>query len=66
MESYGDALNELEKIVDELERGEVTVDVLTARVKRAMELIQACKTVLRETGKEVEELLKNMDEQGLK
>ncbi len=60
MKNYTNALKELEKIVDELEKGDVSVDILVAKVKRASELIRLCKTVLRETGEEVENVLGEM------
>ncbi len=62
MKSYTNALKEIEKIVEELEKGEVPVDVLVTRVKRASELIRQCKAMLRETGQEVEDVLNEMNE----
>lgn len=41
--TYTSAITELEKIVGEIESGEVDVDVLTAKVKRASELIKFCR-----------------------
>ncbi|HNS18096.1 MAG TPA: exodeoxyribonuclease VII small subunit [Bacteroidales bacterium] len=66
MKSYTNALKEIEKIVDELERGDVPVDVLVAKVKRASELIRICKAMLRDTGKDVEGVLGEMNEESLK
>lgn len=40
---YGDALAELDEILGQLELGDVDVDVLAARVKRAAELITFCR-----------------------
>jgi exodeoxyribonuclease VII small subunit len=40
---YADALAELERILAELERTDVDVDVLAARVQRASELIKLCR-----------------------
>ena len=40
---YAEALAELEKILAELERADVDVDVLAARVQRASELIRLCR-----------------------
>lgn len=40
---YAAALGELETILSELERTDVDVDVLAARVKRAAELIGFCR-----------------------
>jgi len=40
---YADALAELERILAELERSDVDVDVLATRVQRASELIKLCR-----------------------
>ena len=40
---YAEALQELEKILGELERADVDVDVLASRVERASELIRLCR-----------------------
>ena len=40
---YGAALAELDEILGQLEHGDVDVDVLAARVKRAAELITFCR-----------------------
>ena len=55
--TYTSAITELEKIVEEIESGEIDVDVLTEKVKRASELIKFCKDSLRNTQKEVEKTL---------
>ncbi|MDD5507827.1 MAG: exodeoxyribonuclease VII small subunit [Bacteroidales bacterium] len=60
MKNYTIALKELEKIVEELERGEVSVDVLVNKVKRASELIRQCKVILRDTSEEVEKVIDGM------
>lgn len=60
--TYASAIKKLEEIVKEIESGETDVDVLTERVKKASELIAFCKDRLRGTQKEVEETLKDIDE----
>jgi exodeoxyribonuclease VII small subunit len=55
--TYTSAITELEKIVEEIESGEIDVDVLTEKVKRASELIKFCKDSLRNTQKEVDKTL---------
>jgi exodeoxyribonuclease VII small subunit len=40
---YAEALSELEGILAELERADVDVDVLAARVQRATQLISFCR-----------------------
>jgi exodeoxyribonuclease VII small subunit len=55
--TYTTAITELEAIVQDIESGEIDVDVLAAKVKRASELIKYCKDRLRNTQKEVEKIL---------
>ncbi len=59
--TYSSAITELDEIVTEIESGEVDVDVLTAKVKRASELIKFCKDNLRDTQKEVNKVLEGME-----
>lgn len=59
--TYSSAITELEEIVNDIESGEVDVDVLTAKVKRASELIKFCKDNLRDTQKEVNKVLEGME-----
>jgi len=59
--TYTSAITELEKIVEEIESGEIDVDVLTVKVQRASELIKFCKDSLRNTQKEVEKTLIDME-----
>ena len=47
----------------EIESGEADVDVLTAKVKRASELIRFCKDRLRKTQKAVETTLVDIEEE---
>lgn len=60
--SYQEAIEELEQIVSAMEAGELPVDELSRKVKRASELIKVCKTVLHETTEEVNNVLKEMNE----
>jgi exodeoxyribonuclease VII small subunit len=61
--NYEKANTELEQILEELERGETGVDTLARHVKRAAELIRACREKLRSTSQEVEGLLGGLDEE---
>jgi exodeoxyribonuclease VII small subunit len=56
--TYEEAYNELTGIIRELEDETISVDKLTTRVKRAMELIRFCKERLLLTEKEINELIK--------
>ncbi len=58
---YGDAMRELEVILDEIEREDVDVDLLSKKVKRAAELIRVCRSKIHATRIEVEEIVAGLD-----
>jgi exodeoxyribonuclease VII small subunit len=60
--TYASAIEELETIVNEIESGEVDVDVLAAKVKRASELIKFCNERLKGTQAEVNKILVDLEE----
>ena len=55
--SYTEAISELELIVSEIEQGEITIDTLSEKVKRASELIRICKSKLSATEEDVNKIL---------
>jgi exodeoxyribonuclease VII small subunit len=59
--TYSSAIKALEEIVKDIESGEIDIDVLTEKVKKASELIKFCKDKLRDTQKEVEKTLSGME-----
>jgi len=59
--NYTKAFNELQEIVSEIENGEISVDTLSKKVKRAAELIKICKDKLYTTEKDVNDILKNLN-----
>ena len=59
---YTEALEELQQIVAEIEDGEITVDALSIKVKRASELIKMCKAKLTATEEDVDQILKELEE----
>ncbi len=63
-ESYSLAFDELQRIVSEMEQGDVGIDELALNVKRAAELIQYCKNKLKATELDVAEILKQLEEEG--
>lgn len=63
-ESYSLAFEELQRIVSEMERGDVGIDELSVNVKRAAELIQYCKNKLKATELDVAEILKQLEAEG--
>ena len=61
--SYMDAMKELEEIVAEIEQGEITIDTLSEKVKRASELIRLCKSKLTRTEEDVNKILSELKEE---
>lgn len=58
--TYEDAFAELQRIVSEMESGEIDIDTLSEKIKRASELINICKAKLTHTEAEVQILLANL------
>lgn len=58
---YTKAFVELQSIVSEIEQGEISVDELSAKVKRATQLIKICKEKLTTTEEDVNKILKEME-----
>lgn len=59
--NYADAFEELQRIVSEIEEGQISVDELSEKVKRAAHLITICKTKLSTTEEDVNRILKDLD-----
>lgn len=60
--NYTAAFNELRGIVAEIEEGEISVDELSAKVKRAAQLIKICRNKLTSTEEDVNKILKELEE----
>lgn len=60
--TYGDAVAEIDEILEKIEQEELDVDELSEKVKRVSVLIRFCKEKLHKTGEEVENILKEMEE----
>lgn len=58
---YTEAFDELRNIVSEIEKGEITVDELSQKVKRASELIRICKEKLTTTEEDVNKILRELE-----
>ena len=58
--TYESAFNELEAIMQDLQEDKISVDELTAKVKRAAELIAFCNDMLRSTEAEVSKIVKKL------
>jgi exodeoxyribonuclease VII small subunit len=59
--NYTEAYEELQQIVSEIEEGQISVDELSEKVKRAALLIKICKTKLSSTEEDVNKILKELD-----
>ncbi|HLS95692.1 exodeoxyribonuclease VII small subunit [Sphingobacterium allocomposti] len=61
--TYNDAFQELQLIVSEIESGQINVDELTDKIRRASDLIAVCKAKLTSSEAEVEKLLAKLAQQ---
>jgi exodeoxyribonuclease VII small subunit len=59
--NYAEAFQELQRIVSEIEEGQISVDDLSEKVKRAAQLIHICKSKLSSTEEDVNRILKDLD-----
>lgn len=55
--TYEEAMTQLEAIVQQIERGELSIDALSAKVKEATELVQKCKEILHTTDEAIDKML---------
>ena len=60
---YTEAYEELQEIVADIEEGEISVDELSKKVKRATELIRICKSKLTETEGDVNKILEELGDE---
>ncbi len=58
---YGDALAELERILDEIEDDAVDVDVLATKVRRAAELLRVCRDRIASARIEVTQIVADLE-----
>ena len=54
--SYNQAFEELQTILDDIKQGNIDVDKLATRVKRARELISICEKKIKRAETQVEEI----------
>jgi len=59
--TYAEAFEELKNIIAHLERGDIAVDELAEKVKRAALLIELCKKKLTVTEEEVNKVIESMN-----
>lgn len=60
-ETYNEAIEQLRKIVAEIENSDLDVDILSEKVKEATRLIKLCKEKLYKADEEVQNILKELD-----
>jgi exodeoxyribonuclease VII small subunit len=60
--NYTEAFDELQQIVADIEDGEISVDELGVKVKRASQLIKICKEKLTTTEQDVSKILEDLEE----
>jgi exodeoxyribonuclease VII small subunit len=60
--SYEKAYQELETILEDLVADEVSVDALSKKIKRAKELVNYCKTKLRDVEHDVQSVVEDDEE----
>lgn len=60
--NYEEAFDEIQGILEEIENGNISIDELSEKVKRASELIDICKNKLKTTGDDVQNILEKMNE----
>ncbi|MCD4834777.1 MAG: exodeoxyribonuclease VII small subunit [Bacteroidales bacterium] len=59
--SYNDAIEEIEKILHQIENEELDIDILSEKVKRVSTLLKLCKKKLHQTENEVQKILEDID-----
>ncbi|MBP5983118.1 MAG: exodeoxyribonuclease VII small subunit [Fluviicola sp.] len=59
--TYEKAYTELQEIIAAIETGDVSVDLLAEKVKRAAELITFCKEKLTATEQDVQQILSGLN-----
>jgi len=59
--TYTEAINEIERILHQIENEELDVDDLSEKVKRAYYLLKLCKEKLHATEKDIESIMKDFE-----
>ncbi len=62
-QTYQNALNELEDIIEAIENEDIGIDELSSKVKRAASLLQFCQTKLRKTETDIDAILKDIKDE---
>lgn len=62
-QNYVEAFEELQQIVQDIEEGEISVDELATKVKRAAQLLKVCQSKLKETEEDVNQILEELGDE---
>jgi len=57
---YSEAIEEVEKIINQIESNELDIDELTEKIRRASELLKFCKQKLHFTEEEIQKIIDEM------
>lgn len=60
-QTYGEAMKELQAIMNRIENEDLDVDILMEEVKRASVLIKFCKDKLYKTNEEIQKILDKIE-----
>ena len=61
-ETYSQAMERLEKIVNQIDNNELEIDILAEKIKEANEIIEFCSDKLTKADREIEKLLSEKQE----
>lgn len=59
--TYQEALEEIESIVNDIENGAISIDELSEKVKRALELLAQCKKTLKNTEGDINKTMNDLE-----
>jgi len=57
---YSEAIEEVERIINQIESNELDIDELTEKIRRASELLKFCKQKLHFTEEEIQKIIDHM------
>jgi exodeoxyribonuclease VII small subunit len=60
--TYGEAMAEIEEILEKIESGELDVDELTNKVRRVANLLELCRKKLKTTEAEIQKVIEGLED----
>jgi exodeoxyribonuclease VII small subunit len=60
--TYGEAMAEIEEILEKIESGELDVDELTDKVRRVANLLELCRKKLKTTEAEIQKVIDGLED----